>query len=73
MKGITVVTEDRKGLIAELSSQLEAGGVNILSINAREEDGTAYVALEVDKYDEALAVLRDGAYHAVPEEVLVIR
>lgn len=73
MKGITVVTEDRKGLIAELSEKLEQGGINIISINAREEDGTAYVALEVDDYDATLSVLRDSEFQAVPEEVLVVR
>lgn len=73
MKRITVVAVDRKGLIADLSELLERNGVNINSIDAEEEDGTAYIALEVDRYDETLTLLRDSEYQAVPEEVLVIR
>lgn len=73
MKRITVVAADRTGLIADLSELLERNGVNINSIEAEEEDGTAYIALEVDRYDETLTLLRDSEYQAVPEEVLVIR
>lgn len=73
MKRITVVVPDRKGLIADLSELLEKGGINIVSIHAAEEHGTAYVSLETDRYDDTLALLRDSEYQAVPEEVLVIR
>lgn len=73
MKRIMVVATDRKGLIADLSELLERAGVNINSIDALDEDGTAYITLEVDRYDETLNLLRDSEYQAVPEEVLVIR
>lgn len=73
MKRITVVAADRKGLIAELSELLEHNGINIDSIEAEEKNGTAYIALGVDRYDETLTLLRDSEYQAVPEEVLVIR
>lgn len=73
MKRITVITEDRKGLLADLSEKLEKGGINIIAIDAIEEDGTAFIALNVDKYDDALALLRDSEFQAVPDEVIVVR
>ncbi|HEX7048351.1 MAG TPA: ACT domain-containing protein [Gammaproteobacteria bacterium] len=73
MKRIMVVVADRKGLLADLSELLERNGVNINAIDAVDEDGTAYITLEVDRYDETLNLLRDSEYQAVPEEVLVIR
>lgn len=73
MKRITVITEDRKGLIAELSGRLEREGINIIAIDAIEEDGTAFIALNVDRYDDALSVLRDSEFQAVPDEVVVVR
>lgn len=73
MKRITIVAADRKGLIADLSELLERAGVNINTIDALDEDGTAYITLEVDRYDETLALLRETEFQAVPEEVLVIR
>lgn len=73
MKRIMVVAADRKGLIADLGELLERNGVNINTIEAVDEGGTAYIALEVDRYDETLNLLRDSEFQAVPEEVLVIR
>lgn len=73
MKRITVVATDRKGLIADLGELLERAGVNINSIDAVDEDGMAYITLDVDRYDDTLALLRDSEFQAVPEEVLVIR
>lgn len=73
MKRITVIATDRKGLIADLSEKLEANGINIIAIDAIEEDGTAFIALNVDKYDEALALLRETEFQAVPDEVIVVR
>lgn len=73
MKRIMVIAADRKGLIADLSELLENAGININTIDAVDEDDTAYISLEVDRYDETLTLLRDSEYQAVPEEVLVIR
>lgn len=73
MKRIMVVAADRKGLMADLTELLEQAGVNINSIEAIDEDGTAYISIEVDRYDDTLALLRDSEYQAVPEEVLVVR
>ena len=73
MKRITVIADDRKGLIADLSERLEKDGININAIDAIEEDGTAFIALDVDQYDQALALLRDSEFQAVPDEVVVVR
>lgn len=73
MKRITVIAADRLGLIADLSEMLERADINIDTIDAEEDHGTAYISLQVDRYDDTLALLRDSEYQAVPEEVLVIR
>lgn len=73
MKRITVIADDRKGLIADLSTKLERDGINIIAIDAIEEDGTAFIALDVDQYDQALALLRDSEFQAIPDEVVVVR
>ncbi len=73
MKRITVIAENRKGLIAELSELLADNGINILSINAQSEGTSAYLRLRVSPYDQALALLRDVGYQAVSDDVLVLR
>lgn len=73
MKRIMVVAASRRGLLADLGELLERNGININTIDATDEDGTAYITLEVDRYDDTLNLLRDTEFQAVPEEVLVIR
>ncbi|ORJ57429.1 hypothetical protein [Geothermobacter hydrogeniphilus] len=73
MKRITVIAGDRKGLIADLTELLAAGGVNILTINAQCAAGSAYLRLRAEPYDRALALLRDAGYQAVSDQVLVLR
>ena len=73
MKRITVIAEDRKGLIADLSEEMAQGGLNILSINAQSLDGNAYLRLRIEPYDKALCLLRDKGYQAVSDDVIVLR
>jgi hypothetical protein len=47
--------------------------VNIESLDAQEVGGMAVVELTVDRYDEALGILRDAGFDAVTEDALVIR
>jgi hypothetical protein len=73
VKRITVIAEDKKGLIANLSELLAEKGINVLSINAQTDSGNAYIRLRVEPYDEALALLRDTGYQAVSDDVIVLR
>lgn len=73
MKRITVISDDHKGLIADLSEMLAAEGVNILSINAQIDNGNAYLRLRTEPYDQALVLLRDHGYQAISDEVIILR
>ena len=73
MKRITVITDDHKGLIAELSEMLAAEGINILSIHAQTDSGKAFVRLRAEPYDQALVLLRDNGYQAISDEVIILR
>lgn len=73
MKEIVVVTQNRPGLLADLSEALGDRGINIETIDAEEVRDTAVVELTVDRYDEALQILRDAGFDAVTEDALLIR
>ncbi len=73
MKEIVVVTQNRPGLLADLSEALGDRGINIETIDAEEVHDTAVVELTVDRYDEALHTLRDAGFDAVTEDALLIR
>ena len=73
MKEIVIVTQNRAGLVADISDALAAKGINIETLDAEDAHDLAVVALTVDRYDEALGALRDAGFDAVTEDALVIR
>ena len=74
MRQITIVTEPREGLVADISDLLGSRGINIDSLVAPETPGQyGAIVLTVDQYDEALAALRDAGYPAVSEDAIVVR
>lgn len=73
MKEITVVVDNRAGMLADLSEALAARGVNIESIDGEAAATRGIIRLTVDNYDEALSALRDGGFRAISEDALLIR
>ena len=65
MKQITVVAPDRKGLVSEITELLAKGGFNIETLNAGRVGVMGVILLSVDRYDEALAALRDAGFPAL--------
>ena len=73
MKQITIVAESSPGLLARVSEILAARGINIETLDAETVQDYSVVILTVDRYDEALAALRDAGLHAVSEDAIIIR
>jgi hypothetical protein len=74
MKQITIIVPpERPGTLADLAERLAARGVNITGIDATDDHAHGVIFLEAEPYDEALRTLADAGYHAMSEEVLVIR
>lgn len=73
MKQISVITDNRSGVLAELSHALAARDVNIESIDGEAARETGVVTLTVDRYDEALLALREAGFQAVSEDALIVR
>ena len=73
MKQITIVGESDPGLLARVSEILAARGINIETLDAETVQDHGIVIFTVDRYDEALAALRDAGVHAVSEDAIVIR
>jgi hypothetical protein len=73
MKQITIVTERSAGLLARISEVLAAHDINIETLDAETVLDHGVAILTVDRYDEALAALRDAGLPAVSEDAIVIR
>jgi hypothetical protein len=73
MKQITIVAQNRPGLVADISAALGERGINIEELEAETVHAMCVVVLSVDRYDDALAALRDASFDAVTEDALVVR
>jgi hypothetical protein len=75
MKQLTIPTDGHSGEFATLTRILGEAGINIECIDAEEEDegGQGVLVLTVNRYDEALCVLRSAGFRPITEDALVIR
>jgi hypothetical protein len=73
MKEIVIVTQNRAGLVADISEALADADVNIESLEAEEVHELGIFNLTVDKYDAALLALHNAGFEAVTEDAIVIR
>jgi len=72
MKQITIVHPVRDGLVADIAGHLAGANINIESLEAFDVHGWDIVQITVDRYDDALRVLRDAGYDAVTEDADVL-
>lgn len=75
MKKIMLPLANKPGQLAMLTRLLGDGGVDIRSLDADQAEGQDFgiIRIVVDRYDEALQLLRDAGYAPVTEDALLIR
>lgn len=72
MREISVVVDNHPGILADITEVLAQANINIESIDGAAADLHGVIHLEVDRYDEALIVLRDAGFSAITEDALLI-
>ena len=73
MREITVIGQDRRGFLAQVTGALRDRGVDIRAISARDVAGVGRIDLLVDEPDQALEVLEAAGLKPVAAEVVAIR
>ncbi len=73
MKQITIVSENRPGILAEITEAIASAGVNLETIDVETIAGSAVAILTVDKYDAALRALEQTPFKAVSEDAIVVK
>lgn len=73
MKQITIVTEDRPGLLAEVTELLAKAEINIESFDSEKIGDTAIFNLEVDDHDKALRALAHTEFKAIAQDTILIK
>ena len=73
MKTVTIVTEDRVGLLADVSGILGDNRINISSISAEAHGKTSVLNIVTDNPAKAKAVLKKAGYDVSDFEMVVVR
>jgi hypothetical protein len=73
VKEIIIVSEDRPGLVADISTVLAEAEINIEFLSAEIVGGTAITILSAEHYDVALRALSAAGFHALTEDAIVVR
>jgi len=73
MKEISIVTDDRVGLLADISYILGKAKINIESIAASAVGGKAVLSIVVKEYDKAKQVLENNGFHVSSCNIIFIK
>ncbi len=73
MHHLTIVAEDRTGLLVELSALLGNNGINIADIQAKVHGADAIIQLDVDRHEDTLRVLGEEEFHVVADDSVLVR
>ncbi len=73
MKRITIIADNRAGMLADISSVLADNDINIDGLDAESADEYGVIHLATDYCDQALQVLKTAGFQAVTDDTLVIR
>lgn len=72
MKQLTIVTQDRPGLLTDIATVLAEAGINIEDIDAEAAGSTAAISIAVDHYDAAVRLLTERGWKVFAENTLVL-
>lgn len=73
MKEITVVGQDKVGVLADISYILGKAKINIESVSATAMEGKAIVSLMVKDDRRATELLKNNGYTVLESEIFVVR
>jgi hypothetical protein len=73
MHHLTIVAQNRSGLLVELSALLASNGINIADIEGKAHGADAIIQIDVDRHEDALRVLAEEQFHVVADDSLLVR
>ncbi|MEM7557626.1 MAG: hypothetical protein AAF394_00755 [Planctomycetota bacterium] len=74
MKQITLITAPgQAGTLASIAEVMAEASANITSCDANDDGSHCVVVLQADPYDVALRALSEAGYHAIGEDLIVLK
>jgi len=74
MKQISVIANNRMGLVAEITTLLAGHEINIISLDAESVDDNAVVVLTVAEYEDAFRLLQSmDDVSVISEDIILVK
>lgn len=74
MKQLSIITENRLGVVTQISEALAAKNINIESLDAKLAGHQVIIVLNVDQYDKALHVIHQlNNMQIVTEDAILVK
>ena len=74
MKQISIITDNAQAhSVADIAARLAEADINIESLDADGLTDHGIILLSVDRYDDALSLLREAGYQAMADDALVVK
>ena len=73
MKVLNIIQEDHPGLLAEVTTVLEGGGITVQDFAGLSVGKTAVISLTIERDQEAFRLLSDAGYRVIASEHLLVR
>ena len=73
MKVLNIIQEDHPGLLAEVTTVLEAEGITVQDFAGLSVGKTAVISLTIERDQEAFRLLSDAGYRVIASEHLLVR
>lgn len=74
MKQLSIITENRLGVVTQISEALAAKNINIESLDAKLAGNQVIVVLHVDQYDKALHIIHQlNNMQIVTEDAILVK
>ncbi|NCF61740.1 MAG: ACT domain-containing protein [Gammaproteobacteria bacterium] len=73
MKTLNIIHEDHPGLLAEVTTLLEQGGVAVQDFAGLSVGDTAVLSLTVENFEQVFRMLSDAGYRVIASEHLLVR
>ena len=72
MNFISIIVEDKPGVIATISTLLAKHNINIEYLNTEKTKDNGVITVGVDKQDDALTVLKNAGLQAFSKDIILI-
>lgn len=73
MNTITIICKNNRNPVTEVTELLAQKDINISDINFQQFGENAFLSISLEDYDAGLSHLLEAGFHAVPDDIVLVR